>query len=296
MLKMIIYFLVLSISWTAFAEANLGVCQSPDTQLAIAKVVQSEKNELSSNNFGKMISDRKVLLAGEAHFYTDTAALVNLISMYAQLRGTKACVAFEFSQKAVSGEAMLNKIRVGIPELRAALADSNFSDDDRKAVVDQITNFEEILRYYDPLVAASSKHGLKTVAIDHPDHPFVEAKSDDDRNKAMADEIVRLIDSKSCDSVLAFVGKAHLSRAFGNVTRIQDLMATPNNQIAITLNLQMTSETIPVSGRTWTNCEPPQLSKPLLFQTSVISNEVNIMPNIPKSPLWTDYDFTLMLP
>lgn len=114
----------------------------------------------------------------------------------------------------------------------------------------------------------------------------------------MAANLEELITSNKCSSILYFVGKAHLSTSLGTTDKIQDYLSPSLLSETVTLNIQMTREiTLPFAGRSWAGCKPPSPSKPVIFESEIIEEEVSIMPFLNEAmPQWIDYDFTYLLP
>lgn len=284
--------------FTGHVFAQTSICGSPASIQSINTAISEQADIKTVTKLKEVFSTKKLILAGEAHYHTLTSYLKDLISYFAQLKGEKGCIAFEFAKRDASFSEFINKVSEAIKAIKAEIESGNLDQETKNQYTEALESFKQIKNYYSPLSQAAEANSLDTYTVDHKDHDFDGEASYSERNKAMAANLEELITSNKCSSVLYFVGKAHLSTSLDTTDKIQDYLSPSLLSETVTLNIQMTREaTLPFEGRSWAGCKPPSPSKPIIFRSGIIEEEVSIMPFVNESmPQWIDYDYTYLLP
>ncbi len=277
-----------------YAFAQPWICEDPN----IGQLVADGSPGFSQKLFKETVSSAKILIAGEVHFYTDLKPRLDLINNYNMHQAGKKCVAFEFAFRNHGFEETLGKIKARITAMKSIefiTAHPELKKEDLDAA---IAAYQPIIDYYQPMSDSAIALGIKSKQVDHKDHWDVPNQSMDERNKAMAENLKALIDSGDCDSVLFFVGKAHLAINADSTTRVQDLLRI-KNITTTTINLQMTTETLPYGARSWSLCpfSSKKLSDYSFIKNDKLSGDPLLFPFMNKTGVrWKDFDFTLLTP
>lgn len=288
----IVLLLVTGSGVNSFAQS---ICSASNLEL----LVTSGLPAFVENEFTHQIENSKVVVVGEIHFYTELNPRLDTIKQFNALAYGKKCVAYEWAVQDYDFIEFLDRISKFISSLKdGSFQKSNPSVTD-KNVDNLLASFQQVYDYYWPMAELTQKLGMKAVMIDHKDHNFNSSKTMDERNVAMAENINVLISNGSCDSVLFFVGKAHLAKNTDSTTRVQDLIRS-HNLNAITVNLQMTNEGLPVQARSWSICPISQalkLKDYAFFKNSELEQNYTLFPYmLNDQTTWKDFDFTLLSP
>lgn len=232
------------------------------------------------------LSRSRVILAGDVHLYTDESIRLSLIRQFKKVNGNGSCVALEWPSRSDGWEGTLKLLK----EMEAA--DLKVGG---KNVV-RAENVRRMIKYYEPMGKLAKDLGLTTVTVDHSER-MEKDLSMDDRNYAIAANISKLLESKSCKAVLMFVGKSHIARSSDSTTSLPKLVREKGLSVT-SINIQMTNETsVPTEAKSFTDCKSPKLEAFSFFANSELAGDPNLFPNLPSVTVkWKDFDSTLLAP
>lgn len=288
----IVLLLVFGSGVNSFAQA---ICSSSN----LSSLVRSGTPAFIENEFTQQIQASKITVVGEIHFYTELNPRLEIIRQFNALKPGKKCVAYEWAAQEYDFIEFLNRFN----KLISALKDGSFKKSNpnltEKNVEDLLASSQQVYEYYSPMAELTQKLGMKAVMVDHKDHNFNSSKTMDERNGAMAENLNALISNGSCESILYFVGKAHLAKNTDSTTRIQDLIRERNLKVT-TVNLQMTNENLPLAVRSWSICPMShtlKLKDYAYFKNSDLEQNYTLFPYMQNDrTAWKDFDFSLLSP
>lgn len=288
----IVLLLIVGCGANSFAQS---ICSASNLEL----LVTSGMPAFAKNEFTHQLANSKVVVAGEIHFYTELKSRLDTIKQFNALAYGKKCIAYEWAVQDYDFIEFLNRISILISSLKDGSFQKSNPSVTNNNVDKLLASFQQVYDYYWPMAELTQKLGMKAVMVDHKDHSFSSSKTMDERNVAMAENINALFSNGSCDSLLFFVGKAHLAKNTDSTTRVQDLIKS-HNLNAITVNLQMTNESLPVQIRSWSICPISQslkLKDYAFFKNTELEQNYTLFPYMQNEQItWKDFDFTLLSP
>lgn len=294
MKKINVFLLFLALSSTSLASAQT-ICSDAN----LANLVNTGNHAFSENELTNSLKNSEIIIAGEIHFYTDLKPRLDLIKHFQKTAVGKKCVAYEFAAREYDFIEFMDRIKKNIE----ATKDPNFFAANPQIkpgdVQKLVSAFEQIYNYYWPMADLTRNLGMKAIMVDNKGHTFTSEKTMDERNSAMAENLSISIKNGDCDSILFFVGKAHLSKQPDSTTKVQELVKGLIAKVT-TVNLQMTKETFPYGIRSWSICPSSQAVKPsdyAFIKNSELARDYALFPSmLNDTTKWKDFDYTLLVP
>lgn len=284
--------LILLIGFNSFAQT---ICSDAN----LPTLTDAGLNAFSENEFTKSFQGSSITVIGEIHFYTDLKPRLDFIQQWKQKALGKKCVAYEWAKKEYDFVEFMNRIKKNIDAIKGpayAAGNPQLKVEDIQKLA---AAFEQIYNYYWPMAELTQNLNMKAVMVDSADHNFTSSKSMDERNLAMAENLNILLKSGECDSILFFVGKAHLAKNTDSSTRVQDLARSLGISVN-TINLQMTNETVPYAVRSWSICPISQslkLADYAFLKNDQLVGDYTLFPYMMNDlTRWKDFDYTLLVP
>ncbi|MES2855835.1 MAG: hypothetical protein V4692_08225, partial [Bdellovibrionota bacterium] len=277
------------------AAAGPSICDSPASMQELVKAMQPEA-QLTPEKLSEIRGPKRVVLIGDAHYYTDPVGIKSVASAFAATAGSNACMAFELPES-TDGDSLsvaIEKFPASLEELRKRADDPSVDAATKARVLQLVQGFRIFGGYFFPIESFARGLGLKTFAIDHKDQ-FTSSQSMDVRNQTMVDNLSKLLNAGECDSILFMVGKAHIQKQYDTTSGVQPLLAAQGVD-SVSLNLQMTRETVPSNSKTFTTCSAPQPKSPSIVDNRLLDPGLSLMPMIQDVPLWSEFDYTVLLP
>lgn len=261
-----------------------SICSIDQSKLSEVFARSTEALKIG-NSFSLALKSNDVVIAGEIHLYTDLEGRLELIRTFRKNEGSKACVAFEWPSRPGGLAEILRKLQM-------------MAESDRKIGGEHLIraeNIERMIAYYKPMGRLATQLHMKAVTVDHRDR-FEKDLSMDERNKAMSENISKLISNGTCKSVLMFVGKDHIATGPDSSVSLPQLIRAKSIR-AVSVNIQMTHESsVPLDGRSWSGCTPPKIHEAVTIVNSVLPNDPKLFSETKDPTRWKDFDFTLLLP
>lgn len=269
---------------------SADICsQNNMDQLVAAGLEGLEDKRLAAD-----IQKAQVAIIGEIHFETSLQPRLDVIKAFRNLHPGVVCAAFEFPVRDYSFTETL--VRFG--QMKNDIVSlKNLTPEQQEGV----KGIDTLLNYYGPMEKYARDLGMRTVTVDHFDN-YTKDLTIDERNEAMATNIDRLLKAKQCDSVIFFVGKAHLAKNYDSKTRVQDLVRAKG--VAVTsVNLQMTSQELNLTNmnyRSWSVCRrlaKVQLNSYIALRGAELIQDAYLFPYLQNDQIhWSDFDWTLLAP
>lgn len=224
----------------------------------------------------------EILVAGEAHLHTSLKAREEIVRLFKEVKGSRACIALELPNEALGLDGLFNLLKSRVEEFR------------NTGQFDRIDPIELFLQYYTPMVSYPRSLGLKVFPVDHQDS-FTTDLSLEIRNNAMVTSISELLQNKTCSAILLFVGKAHETHSPNYPKAISELLRKRSHSV-VTLNMQMTHElSLPSNGRTWNTCGAPYLNQSVVISDQNLLSDIRLMPDSQEEVKFSDFDYTWLL-
>lgn len=291
-MKKFVFLFLFIFGSNSFAQS---ICSDPN----VPTLVNTGLHAFSDNEFTKSIETSAVNIVGEIHFFTELQARLELIKKFNSIAKGKKCVAYEWAKKEYDFIEFMNRIKQSINGIKESAFAAENPQIKAADIQHLVPIFEQIYDYYWPMAELTQVLGMKAVMVDHKDHNFTSAKSMDERNSGMAENLYTLLKNQDCDSILFFVGKAHLARNTDSTTRVQDLVRAKNISVN-TISLQMTRESLPLVIRSWTICQnlnSIKLNDYAFIKNSELTDDHVLFPYMQNElTTWKDFDFTLLAP
>lgn len=277
-----------------------SLAQSICSDSNLRSLVSSGIPAFSKNELTDRIENSKVTVVGEIHFYTDLNPRLDVIRQFNNFGRGKKCVAYEFAN--VEGHDFsdfMSRIKTKLEGLKDGSIQKQFPELSDDLIKQLVNSFGQIYDYYGPMSELTSSLGMKAVMVDHKDHNFETSRTMDERNVAMSENLESLISNGVCDSILFFVGKAHAAKNMDSTTRVQDLIKARDLSV-VTINLQMTEETLPAAAKSWSICpilQSLKLTDYAFFKNVELERDYTLFPYMLNDRTkWKDFDFTLLAP
>lgn len=238
-----------------------------------------------SSALADSVKDSQVVIAGEVHQFTDLKVRQDIINKFTELKGKGSCVVFELPETKQGLDSFMDTLKKAEKQTRAT------------AQAWQADEQSDLIKYYETMIHHSKAKGAKVFGVDHPENFQRDDLSNPVRNKAMAQNIEKLIRDKSCSSVLLFVGKAHETKGSESDPAISTILKR-NSLRVTTMNVQMTEErALGVPMRAWESCDPPKdISESTVIQGVDIPGDLMIAPRSGESMKFKDFDHTILVP
>ncbi len=271
--------------------------KNPNEEHSICSLGEKKLNEVLSENpqpeanqeFITAISKSNVIVAGEIHLYTDFKARSTLIRMVKAINGPNVCVALELPNWPEGLNSFFSNLKKISQQYR------------KDESIDHANVQDDLINYYESTTNYALSMGLKVKPVDHP-KSFEENFSNVIRNQYMSNSIVDLIQTKECDSVLFFVGKAHEIKSSKVDPAISPLL-NAKGLLSTSVNLQMSYEyAMPMQTRTWSLCRDSvdrfekKIQRSVLFNSNKISETIKLAPESGENMKFSDFDFTWLIP
>lgn len=274
---MTLWILILSFFINTPAEENAQFCTLLENKIAAANA----GTKAFDFDFS-LLKDNDLIVFGEEHSASNPSSLIFVMNQLNGLWGdSKKCVLLEL-RKGLNKAEYISVIRSKAPFLRSASI--NLSLKDR-------LYYYELFKYY-------NSNGFKLYFVDHPDTIDPNrAPNHSVRNQFIAKHIHDLHRLKRCESSVLIVGKLHWSNTEN--TTIKDFLTTlPVTYVSLNFANAQEPETLPVKLNSWNRLCPTKPYNPenlIVFENSTIENLL-IYPRRENSPLYGDFDFTLLSP
>lgn len=225
------------------------------------------------------VQKETVLLIGETHYFTPFGAYEYIFNKVVTDEGV--CIGVEFPYEPGDFSNSIKKLKTRISAVK---------NQEEKARIKRVTETYEKL-----LVMAQAKR-LKLVGIDDKNHYLSELNAEQ-RSKAMAENITRLMSSKSCTRIVAILGKAHLTLGSSRKSNVKLLLGQAGIP-STSVNLQMTNEAgVPDEYQSF---EASGLQAPVEFEwveNKTLQKMTRVLPNIQNDlSVWQEFDWTLLIP
>lgn len=290
-MKFLFIILCFFLNKTYGQEIN-SVCESSSARKQIENLAKRPDTLLTDKILMQTLKNYHLILAGETHFYTSTSSMQDLIVRFKRIKGANACVAFEFANITPTADLFVDKY---VKDIKSEIDKVGPKDTDKVAMIPAVINeYKRFQNYFKPLTSLATTLQLKNFGVDIADK-YTEDVSWSRRNAAMAENLTKLLKSGACSDILMFVGKEHLNAEESNLKFY--LSTFFQNYPYLTINIQMTRETITSSGRTWNKCSPPPITRPIFFKSSLVNANFKLMPAISSNNVrFQDFSYTLLLP
>lgn len=281
--------ILLAFNIMAFGLNCYGDTLCTDANLRRSYEYSAKPQPLETFNLEPTSKSRLIML-GETHYYTDSELLLGLIKKFALPMRPRKCLFLEFSS-AVHPQEMISKVEEALAKLPLGPSEER-------------TDYEQMLRYFKPLVTAAAKHSMQVFSVDHPKN-FGQGMAMNTRDEAMKKTIVNLLGPEgSCDDAVMFVGKGHITASEANrVLLAKELKELVSFQVT-TINVLEASDPVPESFVSWSKvCRPPPFEPKgttYIFSNSIFSPDLEMWPNHKGTDLlsgkWRDFDYTVIAP
>ncbi|MCC2678019.1 MAG: hypothetical protein K0R29_595 [Pseudobdellovibrio sp.] len=267
----------LSLIVAFFISTALFSCsQSPKVSSSDSSV---ETNAENLSPVPAVLKTIPVILVGETHYYTPFGAYEYLLNKVVAEENT--CIGVEIPYEAGDFSLSLKKLRA-----RSAVVKSN---EDKERI-------SRVAETYSKLAELARAKNFKVIGIDDKNH-YVSELNVEQRNKAMAENMARLLKSKTCSRIIAILGKAHLTMGSQRASTVKLLLGQAGIE-SLAVNLQITTEAgMPEEYQSF---EASGLQGPIEFEwvlNKSLPKMVRVLPNIKNDvSVWQEFDWTLLIP
>jgi len=239
----------------------------------------AESNEENLSPVPPSVRRAPVILVGETHYYTPFGAYEYLFNKV--VTEEYSCVGVEFPYENSDFSASLRKLQT-----RGAAA-KKAEDKER---------IKRVAETYGKLADLARAKNFRIFGVDDKNH-YVSELNVEQRNKSIAENISRLLKSKTCSHLVVILGKAHLTMGSQRASTVKLLLGRVGVE-SVSVNLQMTSEAgLPEEYQSF---ESSGLKGPMEFEwvaNKSLPNMVRVLPNIKNDlTVWQEFDWTLLIP